>query len=368
VLLRQPGRLRASEGGYSPALDGLRALAVGAVWLLHVNRVHFPGGAVGVEVFFVLSGYLITGILLRSHERGQRDLIGFYARRAFRLYPAVILCVLFIAIPTTLLSAAPAAHITAAVPGALFYFNDFLEAWTSKVPGVLDQTWSLAVEEQFYFVWPAVLLFFLGRVKTLSRRHVGLALLAGLATYLTLTAGGVGYFLPTGHLLALALGSWAAGFAAWDRRPEWLDSPLVGCVALVVILVGVFVTLSTTLGSGLRQVVIDLAALFLVLHLDSGMQASPVTRGFASPPMVWLGARSYGVYLYGLSLLSLQSVTLGLPLHLAIFVDAAATVVCIEVSYRWIEIPVRARGRRWLGELRGGGERGESGSPEFPSA
>jgi peptidoglycan/LPS O-acetylase OafA/YrhL len=293
-----------------------------------------------------------------SRGCGDYDLVAFYVRRALRLYPALILCVVLVAIPTILLTASPNNRISVGVPGALFYFNDFLEAWTSKVPGPLDQTWSLAVEEQFYLLWPALFLFCLGQIQSMRRRHGCFALLTAVATYFVFS--NASYFLPTGHLLALCLGCWAAAFIAWGQPLAAMRSRWIGIGSLLVILLAVFVTFASPLAMGLRQVLVDLSAVLLVMHLDCVDGESVVRRAFGLRPVVWLGARSYGVYLYGLCLIGLQSVTLGLSLHFAVFVDAIAGLACVAASYRFIEVPVRERGRAFLAR-RGQGRQNAGG-------
>jgi peptidoglycan/LPS O-acetylase OafA/YrhL len=142
------------------SLDGLRALAVLLVFVGHVDQRGLPGGYVGVEVFFVISGYLITALLLHEQRRtGAISLRHFYVRRMLRLWPALLLFVVVVA-PISALDhiGEPAADGTA----ALLYLTDFW-ANASEHFSLLLHTWSLAVEEQFYLVWPAVLVFALKR-------------------------------------------------------------------------------------------------------------------------------------------------------------------------------------------------------------
>lgn len=334
----------ARRDDYVPGLDGLRAFAVIAVWLLHMDRAHFPGGAVGVDVFFALSAYLITGLLLKERERRPVSLASFYWRRAFRLFPALVLCIALVAIPSMLVN-----HQTSEIPwagGALLYVNDFLATWTTKVPVALDQTWSLAVEEQFYLVWPVLLLFVLPRVPR-ERGWVPFAVLAVAAVGI-LQWGGFTYFLPTGHLLPLVLGAWAAvtrtGSKATARVPV-----AAARIAAAVLLLAVFINTAgaTALANAAIGVATAIAATTLILYLDSA-QASLLKRLFEHPLAVWLGARSYGIYLYGLSLIGLVSGVTHLKLHFAVFVDVLATLAVVTASYEFVEAPIRRRGRRWL--------------------
>ncbi len=196
-----------------PALDGLRACAVAAVFLLHLDQPHFPGGAVGVDVFFVISAYLITGLLLkRSGE--LHPYRNFYWRRVFRLYPALVLFVVLAAV--TAIAAGQGRRAPLAVVGSLLYVNDLLMAFTHRIPTGFGQTWSLAVEEQFYLVWAPMLLLGVSRL----RRNVQLGSLVAVAAIgfaFLFVHTNWNYFLPTGHLFGLALGC----IAAWARHEGW---------------------------------------------------------------------------------------------------------------------------------------------------
>src|SRR4029453_16818001 len=186
----QPQRT-AHGDGFRPDVEGLRGIAVLVVLLFHANLAGLPGGFVGVDVFFVISGFLITGLLLREHGRtGRIGLLQFYARRARRLLPAatvVLVVTLIVAMnvvapldrPGVGLDGAAAALSIANIRFALAA-GDYFSVVT--LPSPFLHFWSLAVEEQFYLVWPALILV----VSRGSRpaRGVGLALLAIVATSL----------------------------------------------------------------------------------------------------------------------------------------------------------------------------------------
>lgn len=157
------------------------------------------------------------------------------------------------------------------------------------------------------------------------------------------------YFLPTGHLAALSLGCWAAFSTARDRAgrssPLLRDTRLaIGCGA--VFLLATFVTPGGVSGE-LFAVLVDVAATALVLHCTLRTD-SVVARLLASPVPRWIGVRSYGVYLYGLTVMQLVPILTHLPLHFAAFVDVFLTATLVAVSYRYVEAPLRTRGRRWL--------------------
>ena len=144
-----------------PALDGLRALAVCAVILTHTWVSQFPGGWIGVDVFFVLSGFLITGVLLREHgETGTISLLGFYRRRVVRLLPALLVMLLIVVIAAYVFRPGLAAATLRTAIFTVVYSANWLAA-SHQPLGLLSHMWSLSVEEQFYLVWPVLLVVML---------------------------------------------------------------------------------------------------------------------------------------------------------------------------------------------------------------
>ncbi len=330
---------------YVPALDGVRAIAVAGVFLLHLAIAYVPGGAFGVDVFFVLSAFLITGLLLQEYETTGRIRLGeFYWRRVFRLAPALFLWLVVASVTATL--AHQTDKVAWSVAGALFYFLDFLEAWTDHVAAAFDQAWSLAVEEQFYLIWPALLLFVLFRFSPRVQRYfLGASVVAATA----LALSNPNYFLPTGHLLPLVLGCWAAEQSSRDCSP-WVRYiarvPFIGLAALAVFALAAVGETRLHVDTALT-IAVDFAAVVLVLSIVQNENAS-VNRLLASRVPRWVGARSYGIYLYGLTLMQLVPLLTGLRLTYAAPVDIVATSIVAALSYRFVESPIRARGRQWL--------------------
>jgi peptidoglycan/LPS O-acetylase OafA/YrhL len=156
---------------YRPALDGLRALAVVAVFAYHTHLPWARAGFLGVDVFFVLSGYLITALLLVEYEReGRIDLIRFWCRRARRLLPALIAVLAVVAVAVPLLAPEQAHRLRADLLAALGYVSNWRLIFENQSyfaaagrPPVLQHLWSLAVEEQFYLLWPVVMAWALRR-------------------------------------------------------------------------------------------------------------------------------------------------------------------------------------------------------------
>lgn len=328
---------------YVPALDGVRAIAVVSVFLLHLARSHVPGGAFGVDVFFVLSAFLITGLLLNEKAvTGRVSLPGFYWRRACRLLPALFLWIVLASF--TAVKAGQAAKVPWSIAGSLFYVSDFLQAWTDHMAAAFDQSWSLAVEEQFYFVWPILLIGMMRLRVSHARRLLYLA----AASSAILAFVNPNYFLPHGHLLPLAVGCWAAEQRAHGLS-RWMDR-VVQIPGIGLAVIGVFVLAAVTAPSASVSpflfIAVAGATALLLLSITSG-NSSYVTSFLATPIPVWLGARSYGVYLYGLTIIQLVPMLTGLRLMFAAPVDVGLTLIVVAVSFRFVESPIRRRGRQW---------------------
>jgi len=343
--MRWAGRSR--QSGHLDSLDGIRALAVGGVFLLHVDKKYFPGGFLGVDVFFVLSSYLITSILIRERQRqGRVDYSAFYLRRFFRLAPALVLWLALIALPTAIL-ARQASLIPISTTGALLYFNDFLAAFTNKLGTAYDQSWSLSVEEQFYMVWPFLFAIALGRLTSIGLRRAMIGFV-GISIVVWLTIGN--YVLPTGHLVPLALGCWAACWSIQLRGTSRLTAVLrdsrLALVCIAVFVPALLVNPQGAKGDALTLLV-AVAATALLLHCTLNAE-SLTSRVLASPAPRWIGVRSYGIYLYGLTLLILVPLVTHLKLHEALPVDVVVITVVVALSYRFAEAPFRSWGRAWL--------------------
>ena len=163
-LTRGRQRRNLSSVPYLRGLDGMRALAVIAVMVYHANSSWLPGGFIGVEVFFVISGYLITLLLIGEHERSGRVHLGhFYLRRARRLLPALFMMLALVVVYTALFKREELGRLRGDVLAALGYVSNWFQVWVGQgytadgqfAP--LRHLWSLAVEEQFYLIWPVLM-------------------------------------------------------------------------------------------------------------------------------------------------------------------------------------------------------------------
>ncbi|MBU6316301.1 MAG: acyltransferase family protein, partial [Acidobacteria bacterium] len=342
------------DAGFRPDIEGLRAIAVLLVLLYHAEIPLFGGGFVGVDVFFVLSGFLITSLLLRELGRtGTVSLSNFWARRARRLLPAsgLVLLVTLLASRFMLDGLSQGELARDAIAASAFVVNiRFMAAGTDYLtsqlpPSPLLHFWSLAVEEQFYLVWPGLLLL-LVRVMRLSRRTLGWVIGVGwLASFaacvmLTDTSQPWAFFmLPTRawELLtgaALALGG---GVLLRIARPQRALLGWVGVMGIVV----VALWFDDSMHFPGWIAVLPVVATVLVINAGgSGVPNGPV-RLLAAQPLQWVGARSYAIYLWHFPLLVLcerKWGPLSYPTRLSLLV---LSVLLAAVSYHLLENPVR---------------------------
>lgn len=317
---------------YEPGLDGVRAIAAFAVVAFHATPTF--GGFIGVDVFFVLSGYLIT-TLLRAEiaTRGQVDLRSFYARRFRRLYPALLgLLVVYLALAPALWPATPSAqHISSALSAAL-YLSDFT-ATAGAGSTMLRHTWSLAVEAQFYLIWPLLLPAIL-----LSGRAPWL--LAGLWAAACLYRAGMAadwsfaYFRPDTHCSGLILGALLT-YAPW-RKP-WMAT--FGALTLAALFTLLRYKEAHSLSIGIPAA--EIAAALLILGVLSGR--GWIAAALAAPAARWGGLLSYGVYLWHYPIARLLREIL--PWWLTLPVTLALSVLLAAASYFTIEAAFRSSAR-----------------------
>jgi peptidoglycan/LPS O-acetylase OafA/YrhL len=345
--------------GQRPCLDGVRGLAILLVVLYHFSMDSFGGGFIGVDLFFVLSGFLITTLLLEEwQETGFISLKAFYARRALRLLPVLIVVLLAVVAASAMTEAAQAASaMSTAALMTLFYSANWFLAYKAYPRGELSPTWSLSVEEQFYIVWP-VLLFLLLRLGA-SRRAiatvVAVALLASAAArgilWTTTRSFERVMFGADTHADGLLAGVLAALLLSWRGVPRSAGAlrALNGAALVLLGCIGIFVHYGWVgdaymfLGGYLA---LNLGAVVLVVCLLASPSAG-LRRLFEFAPLVWIGRVSYGVYLWHFAapwLLSRSGLAIGggyWPAAVALTFAAAAA------SFYGLERPILKLKRRF---------------------
>jgi peptidoglycan/LPS O-acetylase OafA/YrhL len=355
-----------------PALDGLRGLAVATVVWFHLGGrfgERLVGGYLGVDVFFVLSGYLITSVLLAEHARtGAVSLRNFWIRRARRLLPALLSLMPAIAIYARTFATWRELHgLRMDALATITYVANWRAIHSAKdywsmfaAPSPLEHTWSLAIEEQFYLVWP--LLFILVVIRFKLSRTVLTALMVAFAT-LSSIAMAV-HFLPeatarayfgtdtraSGILLGAGL-AFALEGRSLARFARWLDTLGMVCVLLLCIALTRLDGQNPWLYRG-GFVLTELACLVLIACATLERE-SLVARALATRPLAWLGTLSYGVYLWHWPIncvLTPERVHLG---EGALTVcRLGATLLVASVSYRYLEAPIRAHGLGLSGQAK----------------
>jgi len=293
--------------GYRKALDGLRGLSIVLVYLFHVQARPLPGGFLGVDLFFVLSGFLITTLLLEEWSaRGRISLGAFYARRALRLLPALALLLFTLLIVSAAVE--PPGRTAAMLRASLITFfyssNWFLAAHRFPRPE-LAHTWSLSIEEQFYLVWPVLLLMMLR--SGMSRRAIAsivigaILAVAVLRAWLWSNAGSFErvYSGTDTHSDGLLCGALAAMAATWGAGPakpaRILGLTFLGCLGFLIFLTWVGDPWLYRAG----YLPLNLGAACLVYSLAT-IPWEPLRRCFEFAPLAALGRISYGVYLWHL--------------------------------------------------------------------
>jgi peptidoglycan/LPS O-acetylase OafA/YrhL len=390
-----PPRQAISRVPYLPGLDGMRALAVVAVMVYHTNNGWLPGGFIGVEVFFVISGYLITLLLIGEHEKhGRIDLKQFWFRRARRLLPALFFMMTLLMVYTAIFKRDTLGLLRGDVIAGLGYITNWYQIWVgagytaSADFAPLRHLWSLAVEEQFYLVWPLVMvaLISLGRrrLPNISRWLLLAALLIALVMAVLYPTSVIG--TPETHPNAY----WDVGGRSVSKMDALYLSTITRSTGLLIgaafamLWRPVAVMRGPLRNKGRQLDLIALAGLaalgalayylhvikddghadaflfrggFLAVGVATVMVMAAVTHKGAiagpllgNPVLNWIGTRSYGLYLFHWPIYQIIRETAGSKLTVTEFAGAmVVTAVITEFSYRFIEMPIRKQqlGRWW---------------------
>ena len=351
---------------YIPAIDGLRAVAVIAVMFYHLGFTWIPGGFLGVDLFFVISGYVITRLLLDSiAQSGGLDLRGFYIARARRLLPALVFMLVSTTIAIGIWAPDTIKRLLIDTPfslsGTMNWWlvarqQDYFEAIGR--PPLLQHTWSLAVEAQFYFVWPLILYFIL---KRFGKKHIPLASLAiAAASGITLLLVSVSldasnaskvshvYFGTDTHSIGLFLG--AALAVSWipqnfttqvsKKAQDFIDG--VGFLGFVGILAA-FLLIDENQPT-LYKIAFPLAGLcgaaIIMSVVHPASRFAPVLQ---NPVFLWIGERSYAIYLWHWVIFQVTRPSVDLAgKEWALYSLRILIVLALsDISLRYVELPIR---------------------------
>ncbi|MFM8795024.1 MAG: acyltransferase family protein [Acidimicrobiales bacterium] len=386
------GSRRGPTVPYIPGLDGLRAIAVIAVIVYHADPRWLHGGFLGVEVFFVISGYLITLLLVAERERtGSVSLGGFWLRRARRLLPALFLMLVLLVSWCAVFERDRLGMLRGDVVAGVLYGANWFQAWTGSsytstfAFAPLRHLWSLAVEEQFYLVWPVVMALLLRRMRrsTLPVLALWFTACAGavaLATAFLYRPGPIGTVAETpdqyiglfgrqvlrtdflylgtfsrssglllGAALAMVWRPWSLVRRGMHRSTGVYDT--LGVVGLVALAWMAFTFRTVVRGDTEHAYDLLYRGGFLMVGVASVLVIMAVTKPrswlgryvIGNPLFVWVGTRSYGLYLYHWVVFQLWRRSAGTPLEPREFVGLMCiTFVVTELSWRLVEIPVRS--------------------------
>ncbi|MEZ0449150.1 acyltransferase family protein [Cellulomonas sp. ICMP 17802] len=395
VVVRPPAAPapRPARLPHLPGLDGIRALAVAGVVVYHLGAPWMRGGFLGVDVFFVLSGYLITTLVLDEVEgTGRFSFRRFYARRARRLLPALALLLLAMA-GVAVAMPSEARELRGDIAAAVGYVSNWWQVLAERSyfemvsrPPLLQHLWSLAIEEQFYLVFPLVVLLALraGRARVGQVAAV-LAVLSTAAMAVLAIRGSAPvpndpsrvYFGTDTHSMGLLVGAAMAAvwtpWRTWQRAGSWARergvavrrfeagvADVLGVLALVAVLAA-FVWVDEFSAALYRGGFLAFSLLAAVLVGTVADPAGLLGRALGRQPWRWVGERSYGIYLWHWPVLMLTrpGVDLAVSPWLATPLRLAAVLGLAELSYRAVELPVRrgALGRALARLRRPGGDR-----------
>jgi peptidoglycan/LPS O-acetylase OafA/YrhL len=379
-----------SKVPYLPGLDGMRALAVVAVMIYHANSTWLKGGFIGVDVFFVISGYLITLLLIAEHEKtGAVNMKNFWVRRFRRLLPALFVMLLLLSIWTAIFERDALGQLRGDLLGGVFYISNWYQIFigagysASNDFAPLRHLWSLAVEEQFYFVWPIVMIALLRKgsrkIADLSVWLFGAAVFVAVVVAVLYHPGPIdadpsntpaayweigGRFISKGDALYLSTLSRSSGlllgaaFAMVWRPVAMMRGPLRNKAhaldGLALVGFGVLAIMSwkvgfiDTFGDNSADpwlfrggfFVAGIATLLIIAAVTH--RGSLTARALSGSTVLWVGTRSYGLYLYHWPIYQIVRNIAGTKLKFHEWVLClVATAIITEISYRFIETPIR---------------------------
>lgn len=341
-------------------LQGLRAIAILLVVLNHAHVPGFTGGFIGVDVFFVLSGFLISGILIREHKQnGRINYVAFIARRLRRLFPAlIVMLVVTIFLASFFLSSYEYSQQTRSAPYASTWISNFYFAFSIndyfdelKAHDLFLHTWSLGVEEQFYLLWPIILSAVIGlSVSTRGKSSGRLSRLSGLlilfiasmalSLYWIRESPLYSFYIMPARIWQFALG--AALFVWFDHEkvPAWLKERSFHAVVLGIgLIIGASLYLNQTMTyPGFWALIPSMGTALVIAGgtINSDKSGNGI---LTNPAVVWIGDRSYSWYLWHWPILAMGFTWFGQTSYLIITALVSISLLLAMVSYRYVELP-----------------------------
>ena len=342
--------------GYTPSLDGLRAIAIVLVFVFHVPDTFFylPTGWIGVDLFFVLSGFLITTLLVREHHtQSSIDLRNFYVRRFLRLLPALVVTLIGVNIIGLTLDSVERGEIANSSVAVATYASNWFSAFGSLPHPMLEYTWSLAIEEQYYLVWALVVAVFLARGGSPERlMRVALAVAAASVAWRVVLLVAFDatyervYFATDTRLDGILLGS-ALGCAVHTdllaRTRTYVESVWNQRLATAAFIVLIAVSRFPGRGNLVEFAIVLPAVNVLAAYLTISLVLAPpriLRVVLEHPAVVRLGRISYGVYLFHIPVIFTIRRFFTPSAEVYFVVTFVVTVLLADLSFRVIESPV----------------------------
>lgn len=343
---------------YRTDIDGLRALAVLLVFAYHLKLPFFTGGFIGVDVFFVISGFLISGIVIRSIDEKRFSFIDFFNRRIKRIVPNVLfvtICTLiagwFILLPNDYSSLIRSSLFTSIYAANFFFWNAtgaYFSSASDEMP--LLHMWSLAVEEQFYFIWPLILVVL---CKLFKGKHLGIVSFAlavvsfSLSQHIAMTDAGYAYYMIHTRSGGLLLGAALALMHRDYKVTREFNSPLAVIIGTAMIFWSAISIDANTIFPGINSAIPSLGA-FLVIAGGSGFRNNIASRIYSIKPVVWIGLISFSIYLWHWPFIAFANYTGHLD---SLYVKALIFIFTITLSFaslKIIENPIRKSKLKFL--------------------
>lgn len=337
-----------SSKHYRPDIDGIRAIAILSVLLFHASPINFQAGFIGVDIFFVISGFLITSIILSKTSSYSFSLKEFYVRRVRRIFPALICLLLFnFIVGWFVLFPNEYSQLAKHIIGGGTFFNNIL-LWQES--GYFDlnsnlkpllHLWSLSIEEQFYLFWPMTLLLFSRQTRLVGLILIGIASLSFIFNILTLSTDTIAsFYLPATRIWELAIGGLLSYLLTYNNKNSRYY-PSFSIIGLLLIGIGFVLISKDTLYPGWYALYPVLGTMLLI----SGGPHSIINKYLLSNRLfVWVGLISYPLYLWHWSLLSYSHIlSHGQPDRLSRFTIVIISFLLAWLTYRFIEQPIRKK-------------------------